>query len=154
MATLKDPTCVGDTSIYMQKHFNNLVYRGLRPGMWANYGLRVDIDRNGMLVLTGILDLPNSNRSLMVKETIEHPATASRAVYRLSRPKTEAERVAARLGVYRPKTEATSARGYSEAALHKIVQNLFEKLQEAYKNDIVQNPATLQTPVRDNRVLA
>lgn len=152
--TLADPTCVGSVALYMQKHFNNLIGRSLRTGSFASYGLKVDTTRDGMLVLTGILDLPNSGRSLMVKETIQHPAYNMRNDYHWSAPKTEAEKVAARLGAYKPKVVAKKANGYNESTLHHIVKQLVLEIKKAYENDVVQNPPAIQTPIRNDRLLA
>lgn len=152
--TLADPACVGDVSLYMQKHFNNLVGRSLRMGTYASYGLEVDTTRDGMLLLTAILYLPNSGRSLMVKETIKHPLDAQRVEYRWKRPVTKSEKVAARLGVEKRKTEAVIMRGYNEATLHNIVQKLYDEIKKAYENDVVQNPPAIQTPIRNHRLLA
>lgn len=152
--TLKDPACVGNVSLYMQKHFNNLVGRSLRMGSFASYGLKVDTTRDGMLLLTAMLDLPNSGRSLMVKETIQHPLNAHRLEYRWKRPVTNKEKVAARLGVEKRKTESVIMSGYNESTLHSIVQKLFDELKKAYENDVIQNPAAIQTPIRNHRLLA
>ncbi len=151
--TLADPACAAHVALYMQKYFNNLVGRSLRMGTYASYGLRVDTTRDDMLLLTAMLDLPNSGRSLMVKETIEHPLNAQRIEYRWKRPVTNSERVAARLGVEQRRTEAVVEQGYNEATLHNIVEHLFGKLKKAYDNDVVQNPTPLQAPIRNHGVL-
>lgn len=154
MATLNDPTNLGEVALYMQKHFNHLCGRNHRqyPEWKYGHGLRVDTTPQGMVLLTATME--SDSGALMLKKEIEHPRNNFHIAYYHREPRDAKERLASRLGVKQNLLTPIKMRGYSEAQLHSLVHELYVELMKAADNGIVQNPTPVQAPKRDYGVLA